>query len=438
MGMFSKEMGKTLGLGCADGADIVPLLVRYLEWTEDRRHGEVLDAIVSYALVEMSFKQADALYESILEHCGNLRIVIIKITSDLIHDLHDERASQLPLQLQKVCRFIEIFGAMCALHVDWDMYHSSKIKSTTLLAILNDAAEAAAQQDWYPVDLPHILLDIFPLDPQDAAAAAAHAPADDIYHLDLQDAAAAAVHAPADDIFHLDLQDAAAAAAHAPADDIFHLDLQDAVAAAARAPADNSIEEVLTEHSLEQALHQSEIEALQIEQAQLQQALVQSKADIPGVDVVLIQYSQSGRWFREALLNSAELQEERAVLEKASLSPQLPSGAKIFVAPEVYLTVVQHLEEQGRELKTSHVVVARDLEEKILSVVEAARASATKRERGGSCHVKVRDELNASTMATGSAEDGNMPLYFVKKTFVHVPIPSSMRTESSFHPASTP
>jgi len=386
--IFAKEMGKTVGLGCADGTAIARLLVRYLDWTEDNRHGIVLDRIVSYALVEMSFKKADAMYESILLHCSNLRLVITTLTSDLIDDLQDERASQLPLQLQKVCRFIEIFGASCSLNVDWTRYHNSKIKSTTLLAILNDAVEAAKQQGWYPVGFQDIL-------------------------------------------FHFDLQDAAAAAAHAP--------------------ADNGVEEDLTDCSLEKVLHESEIEALQIEQAQLQKALVQSKADIPGVDVVILEYSQSGRWFRDALLKNTELQEERAVLENAALSPQLHSGAKIFVAPEVYLTVLQHLEEQGWELESSYVVVARDLEAKIRSVVEAARASATKRERGGSCHVKARYELNASAMATGSAEDSspgssaspdspaspdNMPFYLVKNTFVHVPIPTSMRTDSSFHAAS--
>ena len=43
---------------------------------------------------------------------------------------------------------------------------------------------------------------------------------------------------------------------------------------------DDGEEEAATEQGLDQALHASEAEALQVEQAQLQEALLKSKADV--------------------------------------------------------------------------------------------------------------------------------------------------------------
>merc|ERR1719210_2938035 len=102
---------------------------------------------------------------------------------------------------------------------------------------------------------------------------------------------------------------------------------------------------------------------------------------------MVLQYSQSGEWLRRALMEGPELQEERAALSGAGLSATLPSGAKIFVAPEIFQAVEQHLKEDGWELKTSHVVVAETLEEKVRAVVEAAREAVSRREHRN-CKVK--------------------------------------------------
>jgi len=202
-----------------------------------------------------------------------------------------------------------------------------------------------------------------------------------------------------------------------------------------------------TEEGLEEVLRMSEAEAIQEEQAQLQEALLRSKVQlqeagvamqVSSVTVVVLQYSQSKSWFPDALMHSPDLQKERQGLVEAGLSSALPSGAKIFVAPEVFTTIVQYFEDEGWELKTSHVIVAKGLEEKVRDVVETARAAVTKRERG-SCKIKDRTELSVpidhddvSQASATLSED--VPVYVVKRTFVHIPIPSSISSASSFHP----
>jgi hypothetical protein len=158
------------------------------------------------------------------------------------------------------------------------------------------------------------------------------------------------------------------------------------------------------------------------------------------VAVVVLQYSQSGEWFRRALMEGPELQEQRAKLNGAGFSPALPSGAKIFVDPQAFQAVVQHLEEEGWELKKSHVIVAKDFENKVRAVVEAARDATARREHGN-CKVKSHTELSIPLSHEMTSETStlppacDMPAFILKRTFVHVPIPSSMWSSSSVHPA---
>jgi len=235
-------------------------------------------------------------------------------------------------------------------------------------------------------------------------------------------------------------------------------DPQDATAVLAAAGQDQ--EEDMTDQALDNALRESEADATQQEQAHLQEALLRSKADnqplqcdsladaasgstsltLAIATVVLLQYSQSKSWFPSALLEGPELQEERAALEAAGFCPTLPSGAKIFVAPDIYEAVKQHLDKGGSKLTTSHVVVAADLEDKVRTVVDTARQAATRRERG-SCKLKFHAELtifqSREEVSQTLAEEplGRVVDVLVNRTFVHIPIPSSMRSASSIYPA---
>eukprot|EP00931_Biecheleriopsis_adriatica_P116537 TRINITY_DN92172_c0_g1_i1.p1 TRINITY_DN92172_c0_g1~~TRINITY_DN92172_c0_g1_i1.p1 ORF type:complete len:551 (-),score=103.83 TRINITY_DN92172_c0_g1_i1:100-1752(-) len=201
-------------------------------------------------------------------------------------------------------------------------------------------------------------------------------------------------------------------------------------------PSGGDESEETEDWSYEEVLQQSEHEAFQLEQAQLHEAIMRSKTTSdPSVPVVLLQFSQTKAWFRDVLLHGSHLQEERDALAEAGFSPVLDSGAKIFVKPDTYEAVAQHFDESW-ELKTSHVIVAMGLKDKVLNAVNKALAQASKQERG-TAKVKYQEQLDIPlgriAPSQAAMPPDETPDYVVKHTFVHVPTSGSMR--SSFHPA---
>merc|ERR1712037_749035 len=100
----------------------------------------------------------------------------------------------------------------------------------------------------------------------------------------------------------------------------------------------------------------------------------------------------------------------------------------IFVPPEVFEAVVQHLEDEGWELKTSHIIYTQELEGKIKAVVETAREATTRSVRG-SLKVEAQIEVNVplvhDVVSRALAEpDDWEPAYIVKQTFIHVSVPN--------------
>lgn len=143
---------------------------------------------------------------------------------------------------------------------------------------------------------------------------------------------------------------------------------------------------------------------------------------------VVIHYSQCKSWMRDALLKIG--------------CKELDSGAKILVPDETLQTVVTFLEEEGWELKTSHVVVVADLEIDVTTAVEEARKKTSKRERGGSCKVEAHVELSIPVSqdidpnnAAVSADEAEP--FCVRRSFVDIPVPFSLpvRSISSIHAA---
>eukprot|EP00929_Paragymnodinium_shiwhaense_P002861 TRINITY_DN103174_c0_g1_i1.p1 TRINITY_DN103174_c0_g1~~TRINITY_DN103174_c0_g1_i1.p1 ORF type:complete len:527 (+),score=84.02 TRINITY_DN103174_c0_g1_i1:71-1651(+) len=192
------------------------------------------------------------------------------------------------------------------------------------------------------------------------------------------------------------------------------------------------------ELSLEAPLHDSEAAMLLKEQADVHEALLRSKAT-PCIKI--LKFSQTKAWFREALLDGTYLQEERAALEAAGLSPKLASGAKIFVELEFYRLVLQKIEEDGHEMTTSHLVVSETMESRVLTAIALAMSTATKRQRG-TCKVNPAGFVKLPVAPAANSEDESeasqaesQPLYTVERTFVNVAERrsfSSMPSESSF------
>jgi len=146
------------------------------------------------------------------------------------------------------------------------------------------------------------------------------------------------------------------------------------------------------------------------------------------IAVMVTEFSQDGKWFVKALLESPELEAMRP-------SPAPESGPKIFIQPPcVREAVVQFLHEQGWNLKPRHVVTRVEDQELVVKVVGEAQKRTKRSDRGGStCKVKVETELSIPVdsgthdlVQAETATDAFEVAYPVKNTMVHVPIPSSM------------
>merc|ERR1712045_774915 len=131
-------------------------------------------------------------------------------------------------------------------------------------------------------------------------------------------------------------------------------------------------------------------------------------------------------WFRRALLESSELGEFRQALVNAGHCPELPSGAKCFVPPNLFEAVVQALTEKDVETHKRHVIVTEDIEDTVKATVDKFCQSVSRRERG-SFKMKNRAEIDVP-VDTGmhQASPSEYPDFvLIKRTFIHVQLPSS-------------
>lgn len=164
------------------------------------------------------------------------------------------------------------------------------------------------------------------------------------------------------------------------------------------------------------------------ENALVSEAVLYSSAPA-SVDAVIIEFSQHGHWFLQALCQSPELASIR--------QSALPSGAKVFVKPdEAFGEVVRYLQQEQWDLQSRHVVVRSEHVNLVIDVVKRAAKATLRRERGNSgCKVKSQTEMSVPIPSWHSQdlpEDG-IQNYIVKRTFVCVPMSSSMYSELSTH-----
>lgn len=123
---------------------------------------------------------------------------------------------------------------------------------------------------------------------------------------------------------------------------------------------------------------------------------------IPG-PFYLLEYARSPKEFRQALLDSTALSKCRSALECNGFSPQTAGHAAIFLRPEDYPSVQDVIKEW--ELKPRHIIVAAEFE------------------------TAVHEALNDIGKGVKIKHSSFVPPAMVKRTFIDVPLPSSMRSE---------
>lgn len=171
--------------------------------------------------------------------------------------------------------------------------------------------------------------------------------------------------------------------------------------------------------ALEASLQEADSRALDVN-APLSSALLESRL-IPD-PVVLLEVDRTLIALRSALLDGPELAEIREALQSHGHEVEVAStGAKLFVRPEQYEAVVKAVD--GLGLRPRHIVVSREFEAKVTGVIEGVKRTSVKRRRV------------AETAPLYSQEPE--VVVEVKRTFIHLEIPSSLRSGLSAPSAAT-
>jgi len=195
--------------------------------------------------------------------------------------------------------------------------------------------------------------------------------------------------------------------------------------------------------------------------APLSDVILRSRPSPPSI--YLLEFSRSPESFRLCLLDRPKLVECHTSLREKGFDPDLPSGAKVFVNPNQFQPLMHALDTESWELKPRHVLVSDDFEEEVLAAVESLRSNDRVKQKQRSTVIGMAEASNGTetfgqdlqapaNMRTGASEESaetvqsshesmggpaessgdnrradiNLDLYLVKRTFIHIPIPSSL------------
>lgn len=160
---------------------------------------------------------------------------------------------------------------------------------------------------------------------------------------------------------------------------------------------------------------------------QVSSAILHSKNTEKGLKVLVLRFSRSSRAFRDALLQSPELEDTRNALEQFGYSVELESGAKVFVRPDIYQPVLRAIRLGGWVLYPEHVIVETpELEDAVIQLAKGLPKKVTNTRQN---REKVLPRgATAMPLAFAAAAENLECDVSVSKTFLHVQVPSSMRS----------
>jgi len=153
-------------------------------------------------------------------------------------------------------------------------------------------------------------------------------------------------------------------------------------------------------------------------------------SDGDSVNIVLLEFSRNPAPFHDLLQHGIvndlmlhDLAECRRALDGRSFQGRLESGAYIFVSPDVYEAVLAHISSKALHIGTGHVVVAEALE---ASVMRAVLALPRKHKIQAQSRQCVRMAMGTRSSADATTPPESEPVILVRRSFIHVVIPSSL------------
>jgi len=158
--------------------------------------------------------------------------------------------------------------------------------------------------------------------------------------------------------------------------------------------------------------------------ADLSHALLESRVNGPGPQVVLSTFSRSPRALRDLLNQARELGEVREALTERGLASELPSGLKMFVQPEHYAPAMEAIRLARWTLLGKHAIV----DVGFVPLIEDLVRSLPGREK---VQPRSTDVIPLAFPAASSQMNAQIT---VMKTFLNIAIPSSLPSSDSGAP----
>jgi len=119
---------------------------------------------------------------------------------------------------------------------------------------------------------------------------------------------------------------------------------------------------------IEASLVEADLQAA-TENSQISEALLWSHSN--STSVYLLEFSRDPESFDRALLHAEQLQDCQGALRAHGYSALLPSGAKAFLRPEVFVATLDAVRLLSLDLKPRHVLVVAELEETVTRIVKS-------------------------------------------------------------------
>jgi len=149
------------------------------------------------------------------------------------------------------------------------------------------------------------------------------------------------------------------------------------------------------------------------------------------VKVLVLQLSKSPAVLHEHLAKNIHLHGCKMALQQAGLDYRLPCGAYLLVVPEVYPFILALFETEGFPVHHSDLIVSLCYEDAVMRAIY----SLPRKYKLCIRHHEVLEIPAIPEIGTTDEEPNEVDIHVeIKCTFIHIPIPSSLRTVPSDGP----
>jgi len=141
-----------------------------------------------------------------------------------------------------------------------------------------------------------------------------------------------------------------------------------------------------------------------------------------------LEFSRTPKSFHEALDSCTALNSGQDDVKSNHIAFKLESGTRLYLLPEQYESVLQVI--AGMNLQSRHVVTTSSLIDTILETIATINSRDQVREKTNARQLISSEHAADSVMEKEKEREVEVSM-LVKNSFIHIPVPSSLRASSS-------